>query len=55
VQQEQLLGYVARGCRSTRPTATSAAAAAAPVLTGPAFITKDNVDAVAKFAAKGTR
>ncbi|MFD4557275.1 sugar ABC transporter substrate-binding protein [Streptomyces sp. NPDC058469] len=27
----------------------------APVLTGPAFITKDNVDAVAKFAAKGTR
>ncbi|WP_037892037.1 substrate-binding domain-containing protein, partial [Streptomyces viridochromogenes] len=26
----------------------------APVLTGPAFITKDNVDAVAKFAAKGT-
>jgi ABC-type sugar transport system substrate-binding protein len=27
----------------------------APVLTGPAFITKDNVDAVAEFAAKGTR
>ncbi|MFG2377719.1 sugar ABC transporter substrate-binding protein [Streptomyces sp. NPDC048504] len=27
----------------------------APVLTGPAFITKDNVDAVAKFAANGTR
>ncbi|MFJ8531862.1 sugar ABC transporter substrate-binding protein [Streptomyces sp. NPDC093591] len=27
----------------------------APVLTGPAFITKDNVDEVAKFAAKGTR
>ena len=26
-----------------------------PVLTGPAFITKDNVDAVAKFAAGGTR
>jgi ABC-type sugar transport system substrate-binding protein len=26
-----------------------------PVLTGPAFITKDNVDAVAEFAAKGTR
>ncbi|GKQ39277.1 sugar ABC transporter substrate-binding protein [Streptomyces sp. A012304] len=27
----------------------------APVLTGPAFITKDNVDEVAAFAAKGTR
>jgi len=27
----------------------------APVLTGPAFITKDNVNAVAKFAANGTR
>ncbi|MDX3800509.1 sugar ABC transporter substrate-binding protein [Streptomyces sp. AK04-3B] len=27
----------------------------APVLTGPAFITKDNADAVAGFAAKGTR
>ena len=27
----------------------------APVLTGPAFITKDNVDEVADFAAKGTR
>ncbi|KUN85617.1 sugar ABC transporter substrate-binding protein [Streptomyces griseoruber] len=27
----------------------------APVLTGPAFITKDNVDSVAKFAANGTR
>ncbi|WP_328502760.1 sugar ABC transporter substrate-binding protein [Streptomyces sp. NBC_00457] len=27
----------------------------APVLTGPAFITKDNVDQVADFAAKGTR
>lgn len=26
-----------------------------PVLTGPAFVTKDNVDTVAKFAAKGTR
>ncbi|MDX3752885.1 sugar ABC transporter substrate-binding protein [Streptomyces sp. AK08-02] len=27
----------------------------APVLTGPAFITKENADAVATFAAKGTR
>ncbi|WP_405970799.1 sugar ABC transporter substrate-binding protein [Streptomyces sp. NBC_00988] len=27
----------------------------APVLTGPAFVDKANVDAVAKFAAKGTR
>ncbi|GGO90398.1 substrate-binding domain-containing protein [Wenjunlia tyrosinilytica] len=27
----------------------------APVLTGPAFITKDNVESTAKFAAKGTR
>jgi simple sugar transport system substrate-binding protein len=26
-----------------------------PVLTGPAFVDKANVDAVAKFAAKGTR
>ena len=27
----------------------------APVLTGPAFVTKDNVESIAKFAAKGTR
>ncbi|WP_030954776.1 sugar ABC transporter substrate-binding protein [Streptomyces sp. NRRL S-481] len=27
----------------------------APVLTGPAFVTKDNVDTVAEFAKKGTR
>ncbi|MFD5341080.1 sugar ABC transporter substrate-binding protein [Streptomyces hawaiiensis] len=27
----------------------------APVLTGPAFVTRDNVDSVAKFAGKGTR
>ncbi|WP_405622722.1 Gfo/Idh/MocA family oxidoreductase [Streptomyces sp. NBC_00076] len=27
----------------------------APVLTGPAFITKENADSVAEFAAKGTR
>ncbi|MFF6784572.1 substrate-binding domain-containing protein [Streptomyces sp. NPDC012510] len=27
----------------------------APVLTGPAFVDKDNVDAIASFAAKGTR
>jgi simple sugar transport system substrate-binding protein len=27
----------------------------APVLTGPAFVDKDNVDTIAKFAAKGTR
>ncbi|MFF4350250.1 sugar ABC transporter substrate-binding protein [Streptomyces sp. NPDC001530] len=26
-----------------------------PVLTGPAFVTKDNVDQIAEFAAKGTR
>ncbi|MGN6129594.1 MAG: sugar ABC transporter substrate-binding protein, partial [Nocardioidaceae bacterium] len=26
-----------------------------PVYSGPAFITKDNADQVAKFAAKGTR
>jgi simple sugar transport system substrate-binding protein len=26
-----------------------------PVLTGPAFVTKDNVEKIAKFAAKGTR
>ena len=25
------------------------------VLTGPAFVTKDNIDEVAKFAKKGTR
>ncbi|MFI6249723.1 substrate-binding domain-containing protein [Streptomyces sp. NPDC051016] len=27
----------------------------APVLTGPAFVTKDNADTIAKFAANGTR
>ncbi|MFE2068712.1 substrate-binding domain-containing protein [Streptomyces sp. NPDC059467] len=28
---------------------------AAPILTGPAFVTKDNADTIAKFAANGTR
>ena len=27
----------------------------APVLTGPAFVDKSNIDKIAEFAAKGTR
>jgi ABC-type sugar transport system substrate-binding protein len=55
-QQPYLQGYLAVDALWLYKTnGNFSGGGAAPVLTGPAFITKDNVDAVAKFAAKGTR
>ncbi|MFJ9535630.1 sugar ABC transporter substrate-binding protein [Streptomyces sp. NPDC101225] len=55
-QQPYLQGYLAVDALWLyRTNGNFSGGGAAPVLTGPAFITKDNVDAVAEFAAKGTR
>ncbi|MER5213129.1 sugar ABC transporter substrate-binding protein [Streptomyces sp. NPDC002838] len=55
-QQPYLQGYLAVDALWLYKTnGNFSGGGTAPVLTGPAFITKDNVDAVAEFAAKGTR
>ncbi|NKE55493.1 sugar ABC transporter substrate-binding protein [Lentzea sp. PSKA42] len=55
-QQPYLQGYLAVDTLWLRKTnGNFPGGGEQPVLTGPAFITKDNVDAVAQFAAKGTR
>ncbi|MFI7412330.1 substrate-binding domain-containing protein [Streptomyces sp. NPDC049627] len=55
-QQPYLQGYLAvDSLWLYRTNGNFSGGGTAPVLTGPAFITKDNVDAVAEFAAKGTR
>ncbi|MFE7168049.1 substrate-binding domain-containing protein [Streptomyces sp. NPDC057616] len=55
-QQPYLQGYLAVDALWLyRTNGNFSGGGAAPVLTGPTFITKDNVDSVAKFAAKGTR
>ncbi len=55
-QQPYLQGYLAvDSLWLYRTNGNFSGGGAAPVLTGPAFITKDNVDSVAGFAAKGTR
>ncbi|MFF4258856.1 substrate-binding domain-containing protein [Streptomyces sp. NPDC001663] len=55
-QQPYLQGYLAVDALWLYKTnGNFSGGSTAPVLTGPAFITKDNVDQVAKFAAKGTR
>ncbi|MDF2268515.1 sugar ABC transporter substrate-binding protein [Streptomyces coacervatus] len=55
-QQPYLQGYLAVDALWLYKTnGNFSGGSTAPVLTGPAFITKDNADAVAKFAAKGTR
>ncbi|MCX4817925.1 sugar ABC transporter substrate-binding protein [Streptomyces sp. NBC_01239] len=55
-QQPYLQGYLAVDSLWLYKTnGNFSGGGAAPVLTGPAFITKDNVDSVAGFAAKGTR
>ncbi|MGW1749628.1 substrate-binding domain-containing protein [Streptomyces sp. NPDC002092] len=55
-QQPYLQGYLAvDSLWLYRTNGNFSGGGTAPVLTGPAFITKDNVDAVATFAAKGTR
>ncbi|MEU0245595.1 substrate-binding domain-containing protein [Streptomyces sp. NPDC006235] len=55
-QQPYLQGYLAvDGLWLYRTNGNFSGGSTAPVLTGPAFVTKDNVDSVAEFAKKGTR
>ncbi|GEC03971.1 sugar ABC transporter substrate-binding protein [Streptomyces spinoverrucosus] len=55
-QQPYLQGYLAvDGLWLYRTNGNVSGGGTAPVLTGPAFVTKENVDSVAKFAANGTR
>jgi simple sugar transport system substrate-binding protein len=55
-QQPYLQGYLAVDALWLYKTnGNFSGGSTAPVLTGPAFVTKDNVDTVAQFAAKGTR
>ncbi|UIX29591.1 substrate-binding domain-containing protein [Streptomyces sp. GQFP] len=55
-QQPYLQGYLAVDALWLYKTnGNFSGGGTAPVLTGPAFITKENADSVAEFAAKGTR
>ncbi|MDX3132726.1 sugar ABC transporter substrate-binding protein [Streptomyces europaeiscabiei] len=55
-QQPYLQGYLSvDGLWLYKNNGNFSGGGTAPVLTGPAFITKDNADTVAEFAAKGTR
>ena len=55
-QQPYLQGYLAVDALWLYKTnGNFSGGGTAPVLTGPAFVTKDNVDTVAKFADNGTR
>ncbi|MFF3377440.1 sugar ABC transporter substrate-binding protein [Streptomyces sp. NPDC002680] len=55
-QQPYLQGYLAvDSLWLYRTNGNFSGGGTAPVLTGPAFITKENADSVAAFAAKGTR
>jgi simple sugar transport system substrate-binding protein len=55
-QQPYLQGYLAvDSLWLYRTNGNVSGGGVAPVLTGPAFVTKANVDAVARFAANGTR
>jgi simple sugar transport system substrate-binding protein len=55
-QQPYLQGYLAvDSLWLYRTNGNVSGGGVSPVLTGPAFVTKTNVDAVAKFAADGTR
>lgn len=55
-QQPYLQGYLAVDALWLyRTNGNVSGGDSAPVLTGPAFVTKTNVESVAKFAAKGTR
>ncbi|MEU9227348.1 sugar ABC transporter substrate-binding protein [Streptomyces massasporeus] len=55
-QQPYLQGYLAVDALWLyRTNGNVSGGGTAPVLTGPAFVTKDNVDSVAQFAEKGTR
>ncbi|MGI5193063.1 sugar ABC transporter substrate-binding protein [Streptomyces sp. CA-288835] len=55
-QQPYLQGYLAvDGLWLYENNGNFSGGGTAPVLTGPAFVTEENVDAIAKFAEKGTR
>ncbi|NGO41124.1 sugar ABC transporter substrate-binding protein [Streptomyces ureilyticus] len=55
-QQPYLQGYLAvDGLWLYKNNGNFSGGGTAPVLTGPAFVTEENVDAVAKFAERGTR
>ncbi|MDQ0785401.1 simple sugar transport system substrate-binding protein [Streptomyces sp. B3I7] len=55
-QQPYLQGYLAvDGLWLYRTNGNISGGGAAPVLTGPAFVTKENVASIAKYAAGGTR
>jgi simple sugar transport system substrate-binding protein len=54
-QQPYVEGYEAVDLLWLHLTNGDVVGGGGPVLTGPAFVTKDNVDAVAKFAKAGTR
>ncbi|MER5219761.1 sugar ABC transporter substrate-binding protein [Streptomyces flaveus] len=55
-QQPYLQGYLAvDGLWLYKNNGNFSGGGTAPVLTGPAFVTEENVDAIAKFAEKGTR
>lgn len=55
-QQPYLQGYLAvDGLWLYKNNGNFSGGGSAPVLTGPAFVTEENVDEIAKFAEKGTR
>ncbi|WP_033318229.1 sugar ABC transporter substrate-binding protein [Streptomyces yerevanensis] len=55
-QQPYLQGYLAvDGLWLYKNNGNFSGGGTAPVLTGPAFVTDENVDAISKFAEKGTR
>ncbi|GGX19422.1 substrate-binding domain-containing protein [Streptomyces lomondensis] len=55
-QQPYLQGYLAVDALWLyRTNGNFSGGGTAPVLTGPAFVTKENVDSIAEFAKKGTR
>jgi simple sugar transport system substrate-binding protein len=54
-QQPYLEGYLAVDALWLYKVNGNVSGGGKPVLTGPSFITKDNIDAVAEFASNGTR
>lgn len=54
-QQPYVEGYLSIALLWLAATNGDVVGGGQPVLTGPAFVTKDNIDAVAKYAKRGTR
>lgn len=54
-QQPYLQGYLPVVFLNLYNTNANTVGGGRPVLTGPGFVTKDNADTVAKYAARGTR